>query len=85
MVRKKRIVIWDAEAAEQLKEIYDYIKPDSLQAAQKVKSEILATTKIIPFCKKKFLPLLPLRELRQASSLSYNTIYYLLLRQVDSF
>ena len=48
MVKKKPVVIWDTEAAEQLKEIYDYIKPDSLQAAQKVKSEIIATTKIIP-------------------------------------
>ena len=48
MVKKKPVVIWDTEAAEQLKEIYDYIKPDSLQEAQKVKSEIIATTKIIP-------------------------------------
>ena len=47
MVKKKRTVIWDTEAVEQLKEIYDYIKIDSLQAAQKVKSEILATTKIL--------------------------------------
>jgi len=47
MVKKRRTVIWDTQAVDHLKEIYDYIKIDSLQAAQKVKSEILATTKIL--------------------------------------
>lgn len=45
MVKKKRKIIWDTEAAEHLKEIYEYIGTDSVSAARKVKAEILDTIK----------------------------------------
>ena len=48
MVKKKRQVLWDAEAVNNLKEIFDYIKVDSLLAANKVKSEILTIIRLLP-------------------------------------
>jgi len=41
MVNKKYKVTWDEPARIQLKRIYEYIRKDSLQNAQKVKSEII--------------------------------------------
>ncbi len=48
MVKKKRKVIWDLEAVKSLKEIYKYIYKASPQGANKVRDEILATTKKLP-------------------------------------
>lgn len=47
MVGKKREVIWDEEAKLHLKEIIKYIRRASPQGAEKVKSEILQTTKLL--------------------------------------
>lgn len=48
MVKKKHFkVIWSNVAAEQLKEIYKYVKKDSEQGAKHVKSKILESTKIL--------------------------------------
>lgn len=44
MVKKKKIV-WDEVARAALKEAYYYIKKDSLQEAEKVKTEIIAASK----------------------------------------
>jgi len=43
MVKKKRVV-WDELARTALKEAYNHIKSDSLQQAEKVKQEIIATS-----------------------------------------
>ena len=43
MVEKKRKIVWDINAKEQLQKIYLYIKEDSISSAQKVKKEILTT------------------------------------------
>lgn len=43
MVKEK--VVWDESARAALKEAYDRIKQNSLQQAEKVKLEIIATTK----------------------------------------
>ena len=40
-------VIWSKTADNQLQKVYDYIKEDSLQSAQKVKKDILNITKNI--------------------------------------
>ena len=45
---EKRKIVWDKEAVSNLKEIYSYIKSESTQAAQKVKSEIFSAVKSIP-------------------------------------
>lgn len=44
MVKNLRRVIWDKTAAENLREIYRYIKKDSPDAALKVKREIFSVT-----------------------------------------
>ena len=44
----KRKIVWDKEAAENLKEIYRYIKKESDLAAKKVKSEIFEIIKTLP-------------------------------------
>jgi plasmid stabilization system protein ParE len=43
MVKKK--IVWDKLARASLKEVYDYIKRDSLLQAEKVKQEIIAASK----------------------------------------
>lgn len=43
MIEKK--VIWSERAKQSLRDHYDYIKADSVSAAQKVKSEIIEATK----------------------------------------
>jgi addiction module RelE/StbE family toxin len=46
MVNKKfREVVWSDDAKKQLKEIYKYIKKDSLQAALLIKNKILESTR----------------------------------------
>lgn len=45
MVEKEKELIWDIEAKEYLRKIYEYIKKDSISYAQKVKSKILSTVK----------------------------------------
>lgn len=46
MVKNKLIVIWDNEAKEALKQIYNYIKNrQSEEVAKKVKDEIVSQTK----------------------------------------
>ena len=45
---KQRKIIWDNEAAKQFKEIFEFVRIDSLQAAIKIRSEIFATTSKIP-------------------------------------
>ena len=40
MVKKRLKIIWDKEALWQLKDIYNYIKKDSVLAANKVRQEI---------------------------------------------
>ena len=48
MVKSKKYVIrWSDMAKSQLKEIYRHIKKDSEQSAKKVKTKILASTKIL--------------------------------------
>lgn len=47
-MKPKRKIVWDKEAVSSLKEIYSYIKTESPQAAQKVKSDIFSTIKSIP-------------------------------------
>lgn len=44
---KKYVIIWSNIAKSQLKEIYQYIKKDSIQSAIEVKTKILASTKIL--------------------------------------
>jgi plasmid stabilization system protein ParE len=48
MVSKKLKVIIDEQARKSLREAYNYIKKDSLQNAEKVRAEILATIKELP-------------------------------------
>ena len=48
MVGKKKIVIWDLKAKNDLKEIYDYLKQQSLYAAKRVRDEILSVTRKLP-------------------------------------
>ncbi len=45
MVKKKLLVIWDKEAKEELKKIYQYIKERSEPSAQKVRSVIIDTSR----------------------------------------
>lgn len=45
MVIKTYTVIWDIEAKNELKEIYQYIYKESPAAAKKVKNEIVTSTK----------------------------------------
>ncbi|AXY74527.1 type II toxin-antitoxin system RelE/ParE family toxin [Paraflavitalea soli] len=45
MVAKKRRVIWDEEARDYFKETIAYIKKDSVQNAEKIKQEILLSTR----------------------------------------
>lgn len=47
MVKKKLPVIWDEEAKFQLKEIIKYIRKESPQGAEKVKTEILQNTHLL--------------------------------------
>ncbi len=42
---KKKPVIWSKQAQDSLREFYDYIKSDSKSAAQKVKQEIINSSK----------------------------------------
>jgi plasmid stabilization system protein ParE len=44
MVKAKR-VIWPQKARKQLREAYEYIKLDSVQNAEKVRKEILSSTR----------------------------------------
>ena len=48
MVNESCKIIWDTLAQMQLKEIYDYIKKDSVSGAKKIKSEIYATIELLP-------------------------------------
>ena len=41
----KRSVVWSDKAKASLKDIYDYIRKDSIQSAKKVKAEILLASK----------------------------------------
>ena len=54
MVIKKYKVKLDDEARIQLKRIYEYIRKDSLQNAQKVKSEIIKTAKSLSINPERF-------------------------------
>jgi len=45
MVKKKYKIIWDEPARAQLKKIHEYISKDSVQNAQKVKSDIIQVAK----------------------------------------
>ena len=48
MVTKKVYsVIWSINAKDQLKEIYQFIKKESLQAAKDVKNKILQSTRVL--------------------------------------
>ena len=47
MVRKKKRVVWDEEARTYFKRAIAYIKKDSPQNADKIKKEILASTKTL--------------------------------------
>ena len=51
MVGAKR-VIWPQKARRQLRDAYEYIKLDSLQNAEKVKKDILASSANWPFLPK---------------------------------
>lgn len=46
-MKKKLKVVWDLEAKESLKSIYEYIKEESPQGAKKVKNTILTSTRIL--------------------------------------
>ena len=48
MVKVSRKIIWDKLAQKQLKEIYDYVKKESVSGARKVKSEIYSTIELLP-------------------------------------
>ncbi len=48
MVIDSRKIIWDKQAYKHLKEIYDYVKKDSLSGAQKIKTEIYAAIERLP-------------------------------------
>jgi plasmid stabilization system protein ParE len=48
MVRRKRKVVWDIIALEQLREIYLYIRKESPQGALKVRNKITALVNEIP-------------------------------------
>ncbi len=41
----KRKLVWDKQASQELKEIFDYLKEKSIPSARKVKKSILQTTK----------------------------------------
>ena len=47
MVSKKRKVIWDEEAWNYFKEAIAYIKKDSVQSAEKIKKDILFSTRAL--------------------------------------
>ena len=49
-----RIVVWDFEALDQLKECYDYLNNKSIKSAKKVKDSILAETRKIAEHPEKF-------------------------------
>jgi plasmid stabilization system protein ParE len=54
MVKKR--VVWDEFALTALKEAYTYIRKDSLQQAEKVKQEIIASTKALADHPEKYPP-----------------------------
>ena len=47
MVEKDIEVIWDSEALNDLRKIYNYIKGKSVMAAEKVRNEVFHQTKSI--------------------------------------
>jgi len=55
MVKTKR-VIWPAKARKQLLEAYEYIKLDSVQNAEKVRKDILASTRELSISSKVYRP-----------------------------
>ena len=49
MVKRKKLrIIWDKQASNHLKDIYDYISADSVQSAKTVKGKILSTIRKLP-------------------------------------
>jgi plasmid stabilization system protein ParE len=48
MVREVLKVVWDEEARQQIRSIYEYIKVDSLRSANKVRNDIIALTRKLP-------------------------------------
>ena len=56
MVAIKQKVVWSDEAKKQLKEAYKYIRKDSLQNAEKIRSEIVSAAHKIPDNPERYAP-----------------------------
>jgi plasmid stabilization system protein ParE len=48
MVKAVRSVVWDAEARQQLRSLYEYIQADSPRSAKKVRDDIVGIIRKLP-------------------------------------
>ncbi len=70
----KRKVVWDELARTALKEAYNHIKQDSYPQAEKVKQEIIATSKKLADHPEMYLPINTEKIKMHASALLRNII-----------